>query len=53
MGLYQDNGLVILSNTSGHAVEKIREDILKTFQQQGLQITTEANMNKTDFPTLR
>ena len=49
MGLYRDNGLAIFRNTSGPGVKQIRKNILKTFQQHGLQVTTEANMIETDF----
>ena len=33
----------------GPGVERIRKNISKTFQQHGLQVTTEANMIETDF----
>ena len=49
MGLHRDYGLAILRNTSGPGVERIRKNILKIFQQHGLQVTTEANMIETDF----
>ena len=49
MGLYRDDGLAILRNTPGPGVEQIRKTILKTFQQQGLQVTADANMIETDF----
>ena len=49
MGLYRDDGLAILRNTSRPGVERIRKNISKTFQQHGLQVTTEANMIETGF----
>ena len=49
MGLYRDDGLGILCNTSGLRVERIRKDILKTVQLHGLQVTTETSMFETDF----
>ena len=49
MGLYRDDGLAILRNTPGPGVELFRKTILKTFQQQGLQVTADANMIDTDF----
>ena len=49
IGLYLDDGLAILRNTSGLGVERIRKNILKTFQQHGLQVTAKANMIETDF----
>ena len=49
MGLYRDDCLAILQDTSGLGVERIRKNISKTFQQHGLQVTTEANMIETDF----
>ena len=49
MGLYRDDGLAILRNTSGPGVERIRKNTSETFQQHGLQVTTETNMIGTYF----
>ena len=49
MGLYQDDGLAILRNTTGPGAERIRKNMSKTFQQHGLHVTTEDNMIETGF----
>ena len=49
MRLYRDDGLAILRNTSGPAVEQIKKKFLSAFQQHGLQVTAEVNMVETDF----
>ena len=40
---------MILQNTSGPGVKRIRKNSRKTFQQHGQQVTAEANMIDTDF----
>ena len=49
LGLYRDNGLVVVRNASGPNVDKIKKKIIKIFQQHNLKITTEANLIQTDF----
>ena len=48
MGFNRDHISAILQNTSGPGVERTRKNILKTFQQPGLQVTTEDNIIKID-----
>ena len=39
VGLYRDDGLVFLRNTSGPQSERTRKDITREFKKQGLDIT--------------
>lgn len=49
VGLYRDDGLAILRNKSGPASDKIRKNLIKLFQDHGLQITVELNLIQTDY----
>ena len=42
-GLYRDDGLAILRNTSGAEVDRKRKSVIKTFKECGLSITREVN----------
>ena len=42
-GLYRDDGLGILRNTSGPEVDRKRKIIIKIFKECGLSITCEVN----------
>ena len=48
-GLYRDNGLAILQNSSGSNTDQIKKRIIKLFQNHNLKITIEANIILTDF----
>ena len=48
-GLYRDNGLAILRNSSGPNTDWIKKRIIKLFQKHNLKITIEANITQTDF----
>ena len=49
VGLYGDDGLAILPNTSGPETERPKEKIRKLFKNNKLKITIEAGMHQTDF----
>ena len=49
IGLDCDDGLAMVRNASGPIVDKIKQKIIKIFQQHNLKITTEANLIQTDF----
>ena len=49
VGLYRDDGLAVIKNSSGPAIERIRKMITKLFQQHSLQITSQCNLKRTDF----
>ena len=49
IGLYRDDGLAILENSSDPYAEKIRKQIIKVFHGQNLQITTDTNLTQINF----
>ena len=49
VGLYRDDGLAILPNTSGPETERLKKKIRKLFKNNKLKITIEAGMHQTDF----
>ena len=49
VGLYRDDDLVILHNSSNPATERIRKKLIQTFKDHDLQITTEVGIVRTDF----
>ena len=49
VGLYRDDGLAVLRNISGPTMERTRKKIIRVFQAQGLRITSECNLSRTDF----
>ena len=49
VGLYQDDGLAVLRNNTGPTMERTRKKITRLFQAQGLRITSECNLSRTDF----
>ena len=52
-GLYRDDGLGILRNTSGPEADRKRKNIIKTFKECGLSITCEVNKKIVDFLDVR
>ena len=48
-GLYRDDGLACHRRIPGPTLEKHKKDIIKLFQQNGLQITIETSMKTVDF----
>ena len=48
-GLYRDDGLGILRNTSGTEAARKRKMIIKIFKECGLSITFEVNKKIVDF----
>ena len=38
IGLYQDDGLILLQNTNGKLTDKIRKNVIKLFKKIGLKI---------------
>ena len=49
VSLYRDDGLAILENTPGPDTERIKKNIIKFFQQNGLKITIDANFVQANF----
>ena len=48
LGLYRDDGLAVLEG-NGPMVERLRKEVIKIFKDNGLKVTTEANLKVTDF----
>ena len=44
-GLYRDDGLVLLRNTSKQKTDRIRKDIIEIFQNAGFKIETKTNLH--------
>ena len=49
IGLYRDNGLVLLDTKSGRLSDKARKDLTNAFNKLGLNITAQANQLTTNF----
>ena len=49
VGLYRDNGLVLLRNASGPQSERTRKDITREFKKQGLNISISTNQKICNF----
>ena len=49
VGLYRDDGLAVLHCKSGPEMENIRKKLIQLFKSMDLQITTESNLQFTDF----
>ena len=48
-GLYRDNGLVLLRNTSKQKTDRIRQDIIEIFKNAGFKIKIKTNLHIVDF----
>ena len=48
-GLYCDNGLILLHNTTGPKMDRIRKDVIKTFKDVGFKIDIKTNLKVIDF----
>ena len=44
MGLYRDDGLILLRNKNGHEMDKIRKQIIQIFKTIGFQIDININL---------
>ena len=53
VGLYRDNGLGILQNSSGPEIECKRKQIIQIFKSCGLNITVKTNLKTVDFLDVR
>ena len=49
VGLYRDDGLSILRNSSGSEIEQKRKQIIQTFKSCGLNMTVKTNLKTVDF----
>ena len=48
-GLYRDDGLVLLRNTSKQKTDRIRKDIIEIFKNAGFKIKIKTNLQIVDF----
>ena len=48
-GLYRDDGLVLLRNTSKQKTERIRKDIIEIFKNAGFKLEIKTNLHTVDF----
>ena len=49
IGLYRDDGLGVLENTSGHTADRLRKDIIFVFKSVGLKVSIDVNLRITNF----
>ena len=49
IGLYRDDGLAILKNTSGPAAEKLKKKLQKLFKEKDLDIIVQCNLKITNY----
>ena len=49
VGLYRDDGLAAIKNTSGPVLDKMRKNIITLFKNEDLGITIDTNLIETDF----
>ena len=49
VGLYRDDGLGVVKNSSGPALDRTRKNIIGLFRALGLKITIEINLNEVNY----
>ena len=49
IGLYRDDGLAVLRNTTGSAAERIRKSLTAVFAGHGLKVTIDTNLKVVNF----
>ena len=49
VGLYKDDELAVIHNTNGPKLDRLRKNVIATFKNEGLSITTEINPVETGF----
>ena len=49
LGLYRDDGLIVLRGKNGHELDKTRKEIIKIFKNIGFQIDININLKIVDF----
>ena len=49
VGLYRDDGLAAIGSRSGRQLDQLRKQIVQLFKVEGLSVTIEANLLRTDF----
>ena len=49
VGLYRDDDLAAVNNSNGLLMDKLRKKIIALFKEENLSVTTDTNLNETDF----
>ena len=49
IGLYRDDGLAVFRDISGCVAERIKKDLIKSFNDLGLRITIQTNLKIVNF----
>ena len=49
VGLNRDDVLAVIHNANGPKLDRLKKNIITTFKNEGLSITIETNLAKTDF----
>ena len=49
VGLYKDDGLSVIENANGPKFDRLRNNIIAIFYNEGLKITIDTNLTTTDF----
>ena len=49
IGLYRDDGLILLRNTNGQLTDRIRKNVIKLFKEIGFKIEIETNLKILNF----
>ena len=49
VGLYRDDGLVVLRNCTARTADRIRKSVESIFKSYGLKLTAEAGLHQVDF----
>ena len=49
IGLYRDDGLLLIKNPNGPFLDRLRKKLHHTFEEEGLMITVESPTNVEDF----
>lgn len=49
IGLYRDDGLLVVHDANGPGLDRLRKDIIKLFKSKNLSITIDTNLKVTDF----
>ena len=49
IGLYRDDGLAVLKSATGSESERMRKRLIRTFQDNGISITSQANITSANF----
>ena len=49
MGIYRDDGLIVLKNYNGQKTDNARKSIVKTFKEVGFQIEIETGLKEVNF----